>query len=187
MILASDANSDIQWGISVLFQGEFPMVKSKSPSARPCERGLWRYRQGQSEVSTGCNRQVSGSRRFAQGHDAVLKSLFIRAGIAGADVVRTDGRTFGPTSAAEQYGFGHQVSAGIAKGCAKAGAVAARQLKAAAARQAKAADAPAARALEVKVGRWSYPVVGELDGRLTYADKSGETRMAPKGAQTRSV
>jgi hypothetical protein len=71
----------------------------------------------------------------------VLKSLLIRAGIAGADVVRADGRTFGPTSAAEQYGFGYQVSAGIEKGRAKADAVAARQFKAAAARHAKVAEA----------------------------------------------
>ena len=42
------------------------MTESK-PHA--CECGLWRYREGQSEVSTGCNRQVSGSRRFAEGHD----------------------------------------------------------------------------------------------------------------------
>ena len=117
------------------------MVKSNSPSTRPCECGLWRYREGQSEVSTGCDRQVSGSRRFAQGHNAVLKGLLIRAGIAGADVTRADGRTFGPTSGAEQYGFGYQVSAGIAKGRAKADAVAARQLKAAAARQAMTAEA----------------------------------------------
>ena len=174
------------------------MVKSNSPSARQCECGLWRYREGNFEVTTGCARQISGKRRFAQGHDAVLKSLLIRAGIAGVDVTRADGRTFGPTTAAEQYGFGYQVSAGIEKGRAKADAVAARQLNAAAARQAKAAkgaeaasDAPAgaaaARALEVKVGRWWYAVVGQLDGRLTYADKSGETKMAPKDAQTRSV
>lgn len=69
------------------------MTESKP---RACECGLSRYREGQSEVSTGCNRQVSGSRR------------------------RADGRTFGPTTAAEQYGFGDQVSAGIAKGRAKA-------------------------------------------------------------------
>ena len=30
---------------------------------------------GNSEVTTGCQREVTGSRRFAQGHDAVLKSL----------------------------------------------------------------------------------------------------------------
>ena len=168
------------------------MVKSKPPNTHLCECARWRYREGSSDVSTGCNRQVSGSRRFAQGHDAVLKGLLIRAGIAGADVIRADGRTFGPTSAAEQYGFGYQVSAGIAKGRAKADAVAARQLKAAAARQAKAGKAAVTEATsdaptEVKVGRWWYGVVGQLDGRLTYADKAGEIRMAPKGAQTRSV
>jgi hypothetical protein len=41
--------------------------------------------------------------------------------------------------------------------------------------------------LEVKVGRWWYSVVGELDGRLTYTDKQGQTRMAPEGAQTRGA
>jgi hypothetical protein len=145
-----------------------------------CECGRWKYREGNSEVSTGCTRQVSGSRRFAQGHNAVLKSLLMRAGIAGADVIRADGRTFGPTSAAEQYGFGYQVSAGIANGRAKADAVAARQQKAA---ERKARS----KLIEVKVGRWWYPVLGELDGRLTYIDKHGQTRMVPKGAQTRNV
>ena len=102
------------------------MSKSSLSNGHPCECGLWQYRDGQKAVTTGCHRQVSGSRRFAQGHDAVLKSLFIRAGIAGADVTRADGRTFGPTRAAEQFGFGMQVSADIAKGRAKAEATAAR-------------------------------------------------------------
>jgi hypothetical protein len=30
-------------------------------------------------------------------------------------------------------------------------------------------------------------VVGELDGRLTYTDKQGQTRMAPEGAQARGA
>jgi hypothetical protein len=136
------------------------------------------------QIKTAQRASVRSSRRFAQGHDAVLKSLFIRAGIAGADVIRADGRTFGPTSAAEQYGFGYQVSAGIAKGRAKADAIAARQLNAADARQAKAQ--PTQPELEVKVGRWWYRAVGELDGRVTYRDKAGETRMAPKDAHTRT-
>ena len=163
------------------------MSKSESSSHRPCECGLWRYREGQSEVSTGCHRQVTGSRKFAQGHDAVLKGLLIRAGIAGVYVNRLD-KSFDPTSAADQFGFSHQVMAGVAAGKARAEAVKARQLKAAAKRHAKAKSAPATpAALEVKVGRWFYPVVGELDGRVTYRDKAGETRMAPAGAQTRSV
>ena len=145
------------------------MTKSQT---KRCECGLWHYREGQNEVSTGCEHQVGSSRRFAQGHDAVLKSLLIRAGIAGADVTRADGRTFGPTSAAERYGFGHQVSAGIAKGRAKADAVAARQHK-----------ATEATPEVVKIGRWWYPVISNSNGRIGYRDKAGQARFAPQGAQ----
>jgi len=149
-------------------------------NSKPCECSLWLYRDGNSEVTTGCTQQVSGKRRFRQGHDAVLKSLLIRAGIAGVDVKRSDGRQFGPTTAAELYGFGHMVSAGISKGRAKATAVADRQ--------SKAAQRKVGAALEVKVGRWWYPVISMSGGRVAYADRQGgEARLAPKAAQVREV
>jgi hypothetical protein len=40
---------------------------AEAAGPRPCECALWRYREGQSEVSTGCNRQVSGSPAFRTG------------------------------------------------------------------------------------------------------------------------
>lgn len=66
-------------------------------------------------ITTGCDKQTK--RDFAQGHDAKLKSLFIRAGVEGMEVrwgrqtgvlVTTDAE-----AAAERFGFGQQVKAGI--------------------------------------------------------------------------
>lgn len=62
-------------------------------------------------ITTGCDKTTK--RDFAQGHDAKLKSLFIRAGVEGLDVrwgretgvlVTTDHE-----AAADRFGFGHQV------------------------------------------------------------------------------
>lgn len=66
-------------------------------------------------TTTGCDKQTK--RVFAQGHDAKLKSLFIRAGVEGLEVrygrhagvlTTTDAET-----AADRYGFGHQVRKAI--------------------------------------------------------------------------
>lgn len=146
--------------------------------------------------STGWVETVTGSRRFAQGHDARLKSLFIAAGVAGVRVTSNDGPSLDPAAAASRYGFGQMVASGILRGREVRAKREQRLEEAARARVAKAEarqakttaavisdDAPR----QVKVGRWFYDVVGELDGRVTYPDKQGQTRMAPAGAQVRKV
>lgn len=127
---------------------------------------------GNSEVTTGCQRQVTGSRRFAQGHDAVLKSLLIRAGIANVYVNRLE-KSYDPTSAATQFGFASQVIAGVAAGRARAEAAAARQQTRQPSR-------------EVKVGRWWYPV-SETPVGPVYQTKTGATRSLPADGQTRRL
>lgn len=65
--------------------------------------------------TTGCDRQTK--RMFAQGHDAKLKSLLIKAGVEGWEV--RFGRLHGvimsmdAETAAARFGFGAQVESGI--------------------------------------------------------------------------
>lgn len=68
-------------------------------------------------ITTGCESETP--RTFAPGHDAKLKSLLIRAGVNGWEA--RHGRITGvlvttdPGQAADRYGFGAQVRAGIAR------------------------------------------------------------------------
>lgn len=168
------------------------MVKTTESTRHRCECGTWTY--GAAGDSTGCLETVTGGRRFAQGHDARLKSLFITAGVAR--VTSNDGQSLDPAAAASHYGFGQMVASGILRGREVRAKREQRLEEAARARVAKAEacqakttaavisdDAPR----QVKVGHWFYDVVGELDGSVTYLDKQGQTRTAPAGAHVRKV
>lgn len=151
--------------------------------------------------TTGCN-ETTGN-EFAPGHDAKLKSLLIRAGVAG-HAVRYGSLTTTADKAAQGFGFAHMVLAGIEKGKAKVAAKADRsaakaERRAAAPRKGKAApaaatgervvavatpaEAPAAEVAEtvrVKVGRWEYDAV-IVDGDAHYTNAKQLPAVAVKG------
>lgn len=150
---------------------------------------------------TGCT-ETTGN-EFAPGHDAKLKSLLIRAGVAG-HAVRYGSLTTSADKAAQGFGFAHMVLAGIEKGKAKAAAKADRnaakaERRAAAPRKGKAAPAaasgervvavaapaeapaaPAAETVRVKVGRWEYDAV-IVDGDAHYTNAKQLPAVAVKG------
>lgn len=105
--------------------------------------------------------------KFAPGHDARLKSLLVKAGAVGADVVKTiDDDTVRLTAldAASEFGFADAVARGIELLAAKIVARAERDAAKAEARQAKrVAPGPA----KAKVGRKVYDGVVSEDG-LTF-------------------
>lgn len=53
---------------------------------------------------TGCNQPAGNSSKFAQGHDAKLKSLAIRAALEGAWLRHTDGKLDHPIAQVARYG-----------------------------------------------------------------------------------
>ena len=163
---------------------------------------------GQPEVETegtGCTSTTGNE--FSPGHDAKLKSLLIRAGVAG-HAVRYGSLTTSADKAAQGFGFAHMVLAGIEKGKAKAAAKADRnaakaERRAAAPRKGKAAPAaasgervvavaapaeapaeapaaPAAETVRVKVGRWEYDAV-IVDGDAHYTNAKQLPAVAVKG------
>jgi hypothetical protein len=88
---------------------------------------------------TGC--QAETGRTFAPGHDARLKSHLIKWGSQGLEVARMEGGMRVSSDAqdwANKYGFGHMVSAGIAKATEKAKAKATRNAARAAKKTASA-------------------------------------------------
>jgi hypothetical protein len=88
--------------------------------------------------TTGCN--ATTKRTFAPGHDAKLKSFFIKHDALGHEIRRVDGGwrlSADVMDHASRYDFAHLVAAGIEKATAKAQARAAR----AAAKAAKPAKA----------------------------------------------
>jgi hypothetical protein len=139
--------------------------------------------------NTGCFSDTKNL--FAPGHDAKLKGLLIRAGVAGHKI--SDGITgeHTPESTASRFGFLGKVTDGIARGTAKKAAkavtsdfdamvdadVAKRQAKAA-----KMARKPveAKPVVTAKVGRWTYEGTvtdsPEWGPQFTYTDKKGNTQ-----------
>lgn len=78
---------------------------------------------GDYAVYEGTNCTQMTHRTFAPGHDAKLKSLLIKAGAAGLEIVRHEGGMNVYSSAeqvANHFGFGHQVLSGIQRAQAKA-------------------------------------------------------------------
>lgn len=135
---------------------------------------------------TGCTQMTH--RTYAPGHDAKLKSLLIKAGSAGLEVVFHGGGVNSHASAekfAESLGFGHQVLAGIerakakqaekkaAKKSAKPTAKAPRSQK-----QQKAASSP----VKIKIGRHFYDaVISPVTKDAAYVTAKGEAKTAPEG------
>jgi hypothetical protein len=158
---------------------------------RACECSLWYYTRNDevhAEIRTGCRRDVSGDRNFAQGHDAKLKSLFIEAGVLGVRMGRSAGE--GMTTwtsvehAAQRFGFGHQVFDGIEVGKALAQK---RQERESAKALRKTTKDIKKRKLEavkdqpqIKVGRWKYNIVEERNGDYVYIDGKGNEQQIEK-------
>lgn len=122
---------------------------------------------------------------FAPGHDAKLKSFLITAGSLGVDVSLGDGQWMEATKLAGQFGFGHQVTRGIAARKAhaqyrtdRANAKSAKKaIKAA--KPAKAPKALASNLVDAKVGRHFYRgYVGA--GGFHYTDAKGNAQVAAK-------
>lgn len=89
-------------------------AKTKSePKSCACSAYVVRFDNG-NELATGCSAKTP--RNFAPGHDAKLKSILIKAAIAGVDVTKaTDNGTVtvSPLHAAEDFGFRPQVEKGV--------------------------------------------------------------------------
>jgi len=164
---------------------------------------------------TGCTQYTE--RIFAPGHDAKLKSLLIKAGAAGLEVVLHDGGVNSHASAehfAKGLGFEHQVLAGIkralAKEMARAEKKSAKAQKAMAAQTSKeiakraAADAKIkkaqAAAKQSRAPRTQQQQVAEKAletppytikvGRWTYQaviDQKGNATYQTSGGQTKTV
>lgn len=85
----------------------------------PCQCGWYFRADEEGNVIEGGACAATTSRQFAPGHDARLKGLLIRAGIAGAEVSMHDGAMLVSKSAdqaAMAYGFYQQVLHGIELG-----------------------------------------------------------------------
>lgn len=121
---------------------EKPAKAVKTPTKCACSLYTGKDAKG-ADLSTDCTAETV--RTFGPGHDAKLKSLLIKAAIAGGDVTRTvDGVAvqMSPVHAAEEYGFRTQVEKGLAVHTAKV----TKRDEAAAARAAKKAEKDAAKA-----------------------------------------
>lgn len=102
------------------------MADTKTPKPAPtnCECHYWEFgpeldgsdpNVDQVPIyKTDCAGELT-ARRFVPGHDAKLKALFIRAGLAGHEVRRRDGvlSSMDVETAARRFGFGRQVLASI--------------------------------------------------------------------------
>jgi hypothetical protein len=148
--------------------------KPAPPAAHPCACSFYEVEIGDDAEtmeyqSTGCDGQTRST--FCQGHDARLKSLLIKAGIAGHAVryeengmtVVTDALT-----AAAPYGFASKVASGIERGRAKV----ARET-----RHEAATAAPEPTVVRIKVGRWVYEAVLADDGSASYTTAGGAVKV----------
>jgi hypothetical protein len=75
------------------------------------------------EMTTGCPGNDPVRHTFAQGHDAKLKSLLIRAGVAGLEVHDGRGTSTDAIGAARQFGWTDQVQNGIERAKTRATAL----------------------------------------------------------------
>jgi len=157
---------------------------------------------------TGCTQYTE--RIFAPGHDAKLKSLLIKAGAAGLEVVLHDGGVNSHASAehfAKGLGFEHQVLAGIKRALAKA--MARAEKKAAKVEQklmynaeqaeakikkaqaaAKQSRAPRTQQQQVAEKALETPPYTIKVGRWTYQaviDQKGNATYQTSGGQTKTV
>jgi len=157
---------------------------------------------------TGCTQYTE--RIFAPGHDAKLKSLLIKAGAAGLEVVLHDGGVNSHASAehfAKGLGFEHQVLAGIKRAQAKA--MARAEKKAAKVEQklmynaeqaeakikkaqaaAKQSQAPRTQQQQVAEKALETPPYTIKVGRWTYQaviDQKGNATYQTSGGQTKTV
>ncbi|WP_406105412.1 hypothetical protein [Micromonospora globbae] len=150
------------------------MARTKPGKLTTCRCAAFAVIDGNRVVEqTGCTRQTN--RQFVQGHDAKLKSLLIRAGVAGLRVRWTEddqAREGDPLAASRGFGFGHQVEAGIRGRLDKLAKQAER----------KAAKAKP-RIVAIKVGRHVYAgaEVDPATGAATYTTRSGEVKTIEAG------
>ncbi|SIR13138.1 hypothetical protein [Micromonospora avicenniae] len=151
--------------------------RTKPGTPRPCACQSFAVLDGETVTeTTGCTKVVP--RRFAQGHDAKLKSLLIRAGVAGYRVRWTEDdqtREGDPLAASRLFGFGHQVESGI-RG----------RLDKLARRAEKKAAKAQPRVVAIKVGRHVYAgaTIDPATGAASYTTRSGEAKTAAAGKFT---
>ena len=166
----------------------------QSESYRLCECSEWWYERDDevhAQIETRCNRSIPGDRTFAQGHDAKLKSLLIEAGVLGVQVGRRiEGVTtwMSVDSAADRFGFSHQVYDGIQAGKAvvskKRDRESARALRKTEKDIKKRKQEAAKGQPQIKVGRWKYNVIEERENVYYYIDgKGNEQQIAKDKAQ----
>ena len=162
----------------------------QSESYRLCECSAWWYERDDevhAQIETRCTRSIPGDRTFAQGHDAKLKSLLIEAGVLGVQVGRRiEGVTtwMSVDSAADRFGFSHQVYDGIQAG--KAVVAKKRDRESARALRKTEKDIKKRKleavkdAVEIKVGRWKYHIVEETADSYVYIDGKGQEHTIEK-------
>jgi len=168
----------------------------------PCECSKWEVGIDFTEAdgspnmtidTTGCTKQTN--RQFAQGHDAKLKSLFIRAGVEGLDVRTGRGegmlRTMDWEKAADMFGFGHQVRAAVLARLDKLARKGRPIPPAPKTRDEDERPAPAPeptprpQRVRGKVGRWEYEGAELPNGDFAYTNGKGENTVAAAGKWTR--
>lgn len=189
---------------------------AKAPILNPCLCSQfeivtreWTDEQGQPHIETegtGCT--ATTAREFAPGSDAKLKSLLIKAGVAGLEVRQNLGGVVHSGDAltmARQFAFAWMVEKGIERGRAKLAAQAERKAAKAerpagrvsrkvakpqapaastgehvvAAIAAPAAEVPAT--VEIKVGRWQYLATIDAQGDAHYTNAKQVSAVAVKG------
>lgn len=89
--------------------------KKAKPEPKPCACASYTAHADGKELSTNCTALTP--RNFAPGHDAKLKSLLIKAAVAGVDVAKSNDTgevtEVSPLHAAEDFGFRPQVEKGV--------------------------------------------------------------------------
>lgn len=123
-----------------------PKKAAAQPKPCACVAYVAKLADG-TELTTGCTAQTP--RNFAPGHDAKLKSLLIKAAIAGVDVTRSNGdgvTELSPLHAAEDFGFRAQVEKGVDTQARKDAVKSAKKAERQAAADKRAADAAAKKA-----------------------------------------
>lgn len=138
-------------------------------NSRECQCG--NFADAETGARLVCDRETQ--RTFAPGHDARLKGFLIKVGAQG-HAVKWLGRegVISAEQAADVYGFGYMVAAGIRRAGEKAFA---KELAALKKQAKKSHETP--REVSAKVGRWVYEGVitdsPEHGPQFTYTNRKG--------------
>ena len=140
-------------------------------NSRECQCG--NFADAETGARLVCDRETQ--RTFAPGHDARLKGFLIKVGAQGHAVRTLGGQVVSAEQAANIYGFGHMVAAGIKRAGEKA-----FEKELAKVRKAAKKSHETPREVTCKVGRWTY------EGVITDSPNHGPqfTYTSRKGVQT---